>query len=286
MDMQIEAFAQLPTVEGPVVYLAHMAEKPHSFTFPQPPGVPMTNIVTETVAVAIHDMRPIAADLSLDREGFALIDCPTAQHDFYNEDELRRVCYPETERALLAATGASRAVIFDHTHRRRMWEGEDRMPGVPRQPVARIHGDYTETSGPQRVRDIMGDEAEALLRKRFAIVNLWRPIVGPLFDAPLALIHAGTVADADWVTHDLIYRDRVGEIFALTYNPDHRWFYAPAMQTHEALLLKCFDSARDGRARFMPHTSFEDPTAPADMRPRESIELRVLLFFEEPAETV
>lgn len=279
MDMQSETFAHLPTVDGPVVYLAHMAEKPHSFTFQQPPGVAMTNIVTETHTVAIHDMRAVAASLSLDREGFELIDCPTEQRDFYNEDELRRVCYPETERAVLAATGAKRVVIFDHTHRRRMWEGEDRMPGVPRQPVARIHGDYTEASGPHRVRDIMGDEAEELLKHRFAIVNLWRPIAGPLLDAPLALIHAGTVADADWVTHDLIYRDRVGEIFALTYNPAHVWFYAPAMETNEALLLKCYDSERDGRARFMPHTSFEDPTAPVDKLPRESIELRILVFF-------
>ena len=72
----------------------------------------------------------------------------------------------------------------------------------------------------------------------------------------------------------------MGEIYALTYNPAHQWFYAPAMRTDEALLLKCFDSERDGRARFMPHTSFEDPTAPADKLPRESIELRVLVFFD------
>jgi hypothetical protein len=280
MDMmQAETIAHLPTVMGPVVYLARMAERPHSYTFPQPPGVPMSNIETETRTVPIHDMRPMAADLSLDREGFELIACPTAQQNFYDDAELRRVCYPETERAVLAATGGERAVIFDHTVRKRQWDGEDRMPGVPRQPVARVHGDYTEKSGPQRVRDIMGDEADALLKRRFAIVNLWRPITGPLRDAPLALCHAGTVADEDWVTHDLIYRDRVGEIFALTYNPTHQWFYAPEMRTDEALLLKCFDSQRDGRARFMPHTSFEDPNAPADKLPRESIELRVLVFF-------
>lgn len=280
MDMiQPATFAHLPAVQGPVVYLAHMAEKPHSYTFPQPPGVPMSNIVTETHTVTIHDMRPMAGDLSLDREGFELVHCPTKQQNFYDEDELRRVCYPETERAVLAATGGTRAVIFDHTIRRRVFDGEDRMPGVPRQPVARIHGDYTEKSGPQRVHDIMGEEADALLQRRFAIVNLWRPITGPLLDAPLALIHAGTVASDDWVTHDLIYRDRVGEIYALTHNPAHQWFYAPAMAIDEALLLKCFDSERDGRARFMPHTSFEDPTAPEDKLPRESIELRVLVFF-------
>jgi hypothetical protein len=111
-------------------------------------------------------------------------------------------------------------------------------------------------------------------------VNVWRPIRGPLRDAPLAVCDAQSVAPDDWVPQDLVYPDRTGEIFALTYNPSHRWFYAPAMRTDEVLLLKCFDSARDGRARFMPHTAFEDPTTPPDVLPRESIELRALVFFD------
>jgi hypothetical protein len=176
--------------------------------------------------------------------------------------------------------GASRVVVFDHTIRRRTPGVEDRTPGIPRQPVTRIHGDYTETSGPQRVRDLMGSEADDLLNRRFAIVNVWRPIRGPLFDAPLTVCDATSLAEGDLVGQDLIYRDRTGEIYGLTYNPAHRWYYAPAMQADEALLLKCFDSARDGRARFMPHTSFADPNAPADMLPRESIELRTLVFFD------
>ena len=74
--------------------------------------------------------------------------------------------------------------------------------------------------------------------------------------------------------------NRVGETYGVTYNPAHRWFYVPEMQPDEALLLKCFDSATDGRARFAPHTAFEDPTAPADVLPRESIEIRTLVFHE------
>jgi hypothetical protein len=171
-------------------------------------------------------------------------------------------------------------VVFDHTIRRRTPDVEDRTPGIPRQPVTRIHGDYTEISGPQRVQDLMGTEADELLKRRFAIVNVWRPIRGPLYDAPLAVCDAGSVADGDLIGQDLIYRDRTGEIYGLTYNPAHRWYYAPAMQADEALLLKCFDSRKDGRARFMPHTSFADPNAPADMPPRESIELRTLAFFD------
>ena len=77
----------------------------------------------------------------------------------------------------------------------------------------------------------------------------------------------GSVAPGDLVPSDLVYRDRVGETYGVTLNPQHRWFYVPDMQPDEALLLKCFDSATDGRARFAPHTAFDDPTAPADVRP-------------------
>ncbi len=270
----------LPSVTGEVIYIARMAEKPHTYAYDLPPGQKRSNIIEEPHRLPIHDMRPIADDLSLDVQGYRLLTAPTAASDLYDEDELRRVYYPETERIVAEATGASRVVIFDHTIRRRIWGAEDRAPGTPRQPVTRIHGDYTEVSGPQRVRDLMGEEAEALLSRRFAIVNLWRPIRGPLQDSPLALCDARTLADGDLVAQDLIYRDRTGEIYSLTYSPSHRWFYVPNMSRDEVLLLKCYDSLRDGRARFMPHTSFQDPTAPADMAPRESIELRTLVFFD------
>ena len=272
---------KLPHVMAEVTYLARMDEKPHTLAYDAPPGVPRTNMRPEPRTVPIYDMRPIAGHLSLEREGYALLTAPTAAHDLYDEEELRRVYYPETERIVAAATGGNRVVIFDHTIRRRTPGIEDRTPGIPRQPVSRIHGDYTELSGPQRVRDLMGDEAEELLKRRFAIVNLWRPIVGPLLDAPLALCDATTLADGDLIGQDLIYRDRTGEIYALFPNAAHRWFYASAMSRDEVLLLKCFDSQRDGRARFMPHTSFEDPTAPAEKPNRESIELRTLVFFAD-----
>jgi hypothetical protein len=280
MDMVTEIAVRPDTVQGEVVYLARMAERPHTYTYEPPAGQPRSNIVTEAHRVPIHDMRRLPVPPALDREGFALLHAPTAVADLYDEAALKATYYPEAERLVAAATGASRVVVFDHTIRRREQGVEDRTPGIPRQPVTRIHGDYTEVSGPQRVRDLMGDEADALLGRRFAIVNLWRPIRGPLRDAPLAVCDATTVAPGDLVPQDLIYRDRKGEIYGLTYNPAHRWFYAPDMAREEVLLLKCFDSLKDGRARFMPHTSFDDPTAPADRLPRESIELRTLAFFD------
>jgi hypothetical protein len=276
----MDVVSSLPQVAGEVFYLTKTPEKPHTYTYDPPDGVPKTNIVNEGHTVPIFDMRPIADGLSLDVQGFVLVPAPTGVADFYDDAQLQATYNPEAEELVKQATGATRVVVFDHTIRRRTHGVEDRTPGIPRQPVTRIHGDYTEISGPQRVRDLMGDEADELLKRRFAVVNVWRPIRGPLFDAPLAVCDATSLAAGDLVPQDLIYRDRTGEIYGLTYNPAHRWYYAPAMQADEALLLKCFDSNTDGRARFMPHTSFADPNAPSDMLPRESIELRTLAFFD------
>ncbi len=271
--------ADLPSVEADLNYLVPMAEKPRNYTYEPAPGIARTNVVHEPHRLRIRNARPLAAELSLDREGFKLVAHESAVRDFYDEGELRRVYYPEAERVIARATGAERVMVFDHTIRRRIPGVEDRTTSAPRQPVPRVHNDYTVKSGPQRVRDLLDGEADALLRRRFAIVNLWRPIRGPLRDAPLAVCDARSVAFTDFVPSDLIYPDRTGETYQVTYNPAHRWFYAPAMRKDEALLIKTYDSAQDGRARFVPHSAFEDPTAPPDVLPRESIELRALAFF-------
>lgn len=273
-----EPVRDLPHVEAELHYLGRMTERPRNYTFDPPSGVPRSNIVSETHVVPVYDIREAASDVSLDREGFGLLRHRSAVTDFYDEEQLRTVYYPEAERLVAEATGASRVFIFDHTVRRRIAGADDRAAGMPRQPATRVHVDHTETSGPQRVRDFLGDEAEELLKGRVQVVNLWRPIRGPLRDAPLAVCDARSVARDDLVASDLVYPNRVGETYAVRYNPAHRWFYVPEMLPEEALLLKCFDSATDGRARFAPHTAFEDPTAPADVLPRESIELRTLVF--------
>jgi hypothetical protein len=223
------------------------------------------------------DARPVAGRLSLDSEGNAIVENRSAVKDFYDEDELRRVYYPEAKRLVAEVTGANRVLVFDHTIRRRVQGGVDRAPGTPRQPLTSVHNDYTVKSGPQRVRDLIGEEAEELLRHRFEIVNVWRPIRGRLRDAPLAVCDATSVAFTGFVPSDLVYRDRTGETYRVRYNPSHRWFYVPEMRVAEAILIKCYDSARD-KARFTAHSAFEDPTAPPDVLPRESIELRTLLF--------
>jgi hypothetical protein len=275
---QARIIAALPHIEAQLHYLAPMAERPRTYTYEPPAGVARSNSAHETRTVPIHDARPVASEVSLDREGFAVHRHRSAVHDFYDDDEVREIYYPEAQQVLTELTGADRVFIFDHTQRRRLNGVVDRAPGTPRQPATRVHVDHTAKSGPQRVRDLLGADADELLRGRVQVINLWRPIRGPVRDAPLAVCDARSVASGDLVPSDLVYPDRVGEIYAVTYNPAHRWFYVPQMQEDEALLLKCYDSATDGRARFAPHTAFDDPTAPADVAPRESIEIRTLVF--------
>jgi hypothetical protein len=275
MSVHVE---DLPHVEAALNYLAPMTERPRNYTYDPPPGVPRSNTFPETHVVPILSVRPVVGEVSLDREGFAVVHHDSAVRDFYDDAEVRRTYYPEAERVLKEATGARRVFVFDHTVRRRVRGVDDRAAGTPRQPATRVHVDHTAKSGPQRVRDFLGDDAEELLRGRVQVINLWRPIRGPLRDAPLAVCDARSVAPGDLVPSDLVYRDRVGETYAVRFNPQHRWFYVPDMQRDEALLLKCYDSETDGRARFAPHTAFEDPTAPPGVAPRESIELRTFVF--------
>ncbi len=269
---------QLPYVEAELNYLAPMTERPRYYAYEPEPGEPRSNLTPEPHQMHIHSLRPIADDLGLDVQGFALLEQRSAVRDFWDDEEVRRVYYPEAERFLIEATGASRIFIFDHLQRRRVPGQQDRSRSGPRQPATRVHVDHTARSGPQRVRDLMGDEAEELLRGRVQVINMWRPIRGPLRDAPLAVCDSRTVAAADLVPSDLVYRERVGETYSVRYNPAHRWFYTPEMRRDEVLLLKIADTKTDISARFMPHTSFTDPTTPADAFPRESIELRTLVF--------
>ncbi len=259
-------------------YLVDMGEKP--VTYSTEPGSRLINHTGryEERAVTIHNGRLIVDRLSLDREGFIFINHETQVSDFYDEEEVRSVYYPEMEQLVKQLTGASRVVMFDHTLRAA--DDATREEKKVREPVRRVHNDYTEWSGPQRVRDLLpADEAGALLQHRFAVIQVWRPIRKPVQSAPLAIADARSLPPKDLIATERRYPDRVGEIYHITYNPDHRWFYFPKMQRNEALVFKTYDSAKDGRARWTAHAAFDDPTSPPEAPARESIEVRTLAFF-------
>jgi hypothetical protein len=271
----------LPFVLAEMNFLAPTDGKPRTYAFDPPSGEPKSTALGEPHQVPVFDGRPASNSFSLDREGFALVRHPTSVRDFYDDKEIRQVYYPAAEAFIKATLRADRVVIFDHTVRRRVEGAADIRGGGPRQPATRVHVDQTHTSGANRVREHLPAEADELLKGRVQVINLWRPIRGPLRDTPLALCDAASVAADDLVASDLIYPNRNGETYSVKFNPSQRWFYFPEMAADEALLLKCYDSATDGRARFAPHTAFVDPTTPKDALPRESIELRTLVFHRE-----
>ncbi|HYD06132.1 MAG TPA: CmcJ/NvfI family oxidoreductase [Reyranella sp.] len=258
-------------VEGELSFIIPDGRKPFSHQYDPPPGQPVRSHQYESRKVFIQDGRPLADAFSIDREGFALVPHVTKVADLYDEVELKKAYYPETEALLKAETGAAHVLIFDHTIRTS--HNRPRGVGLPREAVLRVHNDYTVKSGPQRVRDLWPEEAEARLQKRFAIVNVWRPIVGPLQQFPLALGDAASLHEED------IHAIRVDEIYSIAYNPAQRWFYFPEMSRDEAVLIKTYDSD-PARARFSAHGAFADPNFPDPKVLRESIEIRALVFFE------
>jgi len=272
------ALAEAKGITAPINFTMPMAEKPYSYNYDPPPGVPPRNTREETHAVKVLDGRAVNDRLSLEREGFVLLRRPTAAKDFYDEAEIARVYYPECERLIKEFTGASRVLAFDHIVRNAALMAKGNQI---KQPAGRVHNDYTAWSAPQRVRDLMGADAEELLKHHYAEINVWRPIRGPLLRSPLALCDAQTLSEENLLASDLRYPDRTGETYAVTYNPAQRWYYFPRMQADEAVLIRCFDSARAGAARFSAHGAFDDPQTPADAPPRESIEVRTLVFFRD-----
>jgi hypothetical protein len=252
----------------PVTYIAEMGESNRRDEIPDRRIVP------------IYDVRPVANQLTLDDNGFTFLNEKTAVTNFLDNTQIETTYNPEIEKLVASATGASRVLVFDHTLR--VADEDTRSRKKLREPVHVVHNDYTDLSGPQRVRDLLpAEEAESALQKRYAFVNVWRSIKGTVEEVPLGICDAQSLTDEDMILMDLKYKDRVGEIHRTRYNPDHRWVYFPLMQPAEVILLKCFDSKTDGRARWTAHSAFNDPTSPADAAPRQSIETRTIAFYDE-----
>ncbi len=272
---------ELPYVEANLHYLVPMVEKPVNYTYEPPAGISRQNGIYQPQSLPIRNARSIVENLSLDREGFALTEHRTKVRNFYDENELRNVYYLEAEQLLKEVTGATQVVIFDHTLR----NAQESKPSENsiKEPVKRVHNDFTAKSSYIRARrelEARGVEnIDELLQQRFAIINVWRAIADTIQESPLAVCDAQSIASTDLVATDLVYRDRIGETYAVTYNPEHKWYYFPQMQRDEALFIKCFDSTEEGLARFAAHTAFADPTSPTDAPPRQSIELRTFVFY-------
>jgi hypothetical protein len=266
------------TLEAPLNYYVDNGEKPVSLV--AGPGGVDTRLgggQSEAHVVTLHNGRRHLGEFDIDKTGLVFVGHPTRVTDFYDEDEVRRVYYPEMEALIKREAGAKRVVVFDHTLRTQ--DDSHRETRQIRDVVRRVHNDYTEFSARKRVCDLMGDEAEELLRGHFAIVQTWRPIRLPVESWPLAICDSRTLDEKSMVVTERRYQDRVGQTMAITWDPNHHWYWFPHMRRDEALVFKVFDSMTDGRARWTAHTAFDDPSSPVGARFRESIEIRTLAFF-------
>ncbi|KAH8109947.1 hypothetical protein DFH11DRAFT_1691011 [Phellopilus nigrolimitatus] len=245
-------------------------------------GARARNYELRPYAVEIENLRGKEDAVALDTAGFQFFKAAARHTSFANDAEVENEYYPESAALLKRLTGASRVVLFDHTIRRNR-PGEIDDGPQKRQPAAHVHVDQTRQSAVARVhRHLPLSDAPALLARRFQIINLWRPIVHPALDFPLALCDYRSVdAARDLVPTTLKYADHDGETYSVKHSPEHRWKYLRGMGTDEVLLIKCFDSIDDGSvAVHTPHTAFVDPTTPPDAPLRQSIELRALVFYD------
>ena len=267
------------SVETVLHYTQKTGVRPVAYTYEPSAGVPKYSGEVDARTVSLQNAR-LYDGLGLDTSGFEQIRHRSAfidRSEYQDARLVEAIYYPEVVAAVLARTGARKVIVFDHTLRD---SGATSSSASLREPVQRVHDDQTFQSAPRRLaKHLSPEEAAAQLHRRFAIVNVWRPIGGPVQQAPLAMCDARSIEVDDLIPSDLVYRDWTGETYSFAYNPRHRWYWYPSQTPDEVTLLKIYDSKTDGVARLTAHTSFDDPTSPASPAPRRSIEVRTLVLW-------
>jgi hypothetical protein len=229
--------------------------------------------------MTVTNGRPLSATFDLDTHGFAFVRHDTRVVDFTDEAERTRIYDPEVQALVRKVSGASEVVVFDHTIR--VSDEESQRVSGARPTVKGVHNDYTEASAPRRLREIVGEaEAERRLRKRYAIIQVWRAIRGPVLVDPLGICDGRSIPREGFIRVERRYQYRTGEVYHIAHNPQHAWYWFPRMTRDEALVFKVFDSDETKPSRFTAHSAFDDPNTPPDAPPRESIETRTFAFWD------
>jgi hypothetical protein len=239
-------------------------------------------LLEQTVEIedARLDKERMAQKYELDSGDTVLLKHQTQVSNFFDDDQLKEVYEAELESLLLSATAATRVHFFDHTLRAS--DPAKREIQQTREPSTLVHNDYTAISGFKCLQEQLPEEAGDLSKKRFQIVNLWRPLVDPVESFPLAFCLSDSIAEADLVDTERRSPNHIGELTLVTFNPAHRWYYFPNMHPGEVLLFKTFDSLAIGQRGCGVHSAVDLSITnhTAVKKPRESIESRVILFFD------
>ena len=273
MSFQTKVEFLAEPVERPIYY-ASSAGRNATHEINQPMSI---------VEVEVEDARAraddsLADEFGLHPSGFNLLEFPTRVGNFLDQELITAEYEAEVDAFLKAATGAYRVHIFDHTVR-----ASD--PGLReqkhvREPASLVHNDYTANSGLVCLRENLGADAEKLAKGRFQIVNVWRPLVDPVEDYPLALCDSRSLDPLDLIDSERRAPNHTGEIQLAVHNPQQRWFYYSGMRPPEVLLFKTFDSNNTGMHPCSIHSAIRLPQVPVDAKPRESVETRAFVFYE------
>jgi hypothetical protein len=227
----------------------------------------------------VYNGRPMRGEFNIDTHGFVFADHATRVSDFTSEAERKTVYDAEVQSLIQRYSGAASVVVFDHTLRVSDVAGQKAIDARP--TVKGVHNDYTEASAPVRLAEIVGkEEAVRRLQKRWAIIQVWRPIRGDVLRDPLGICDGRSIPRKGFIRVQRRYKERTGEVYHIAHNPAHVWFWFPRMTRNEALVFKVFDSDESKPSRFTAHSAFDDPGAAPDAPSRESIETRCFAFFD------
>lgn len=259
---------------------------PYYYVHDPPAGVPQFNIREADHTVTIHDLRGKESSFSLDRQAFLPVpNVPfPADTDFLSSDSITSTYYPATEAILRAALPDIQEIfMFDHTIR----QGSPSIESsAPRGPVLRVHIDQTAESGFERARVHLSESrvAEIIAQGlRTRIINVWRPLNGPVQSHPLAMADSSTVLEEDLVSVAHIYPERTGATGGVKFNENQKWWYWSGQTPDDVMLIKCYDSdttvggGAEGKRGRTPHSAFKHPGTSAGTPMRHSIEVRCLI---------
>ncbi|KAI0455778.1 S-adenosyl-L-methionine-dependent methyltransferase [Xylaria acuta] len=254
-----------------------------------PPGFDRTNFEWRSYPVTLTDARPMKETFALDIHGFAYFedvisqDIIDALRRSDSESEKNMYC-KHVEQFVREMTGAPRVIVFDHTLRKRRPElGQTQNTDGKEQPATMVHCDQSEKGALRRLKMNIGDDesVEDLLKGRAQMINVWRPLNGPVRDWPLGTMDYQTAEASDMYPCDLLrneYEER-GQTATFIYRDEHEWFYLDQQLNSEVTVIKIWDSEADGVSKFCAHAAFNHPDVPPGTEPRESIEVRCIVIY-------
>ncbi|KAG9314889.1 hypothetical protein JVU11DRAFT_3991 [Chiua virens] len=242
-------------------------QPPYYYVCEPPAGVPQNNVTTEIHPVVVHDARGKQDAFKFDVSGFEWVTSPSTEKEFVDKARIKEVHYPEWRRYLCKP------------HVRAKMRSGGVQIRLQRRHL--VHADQTSEAAEYRVQSHLPEDAERLLKGRYQIINVWRPIANPVAHDSLGLADFRSIdVHPDLFVTRLVRAPHDGQVCSVKYNPSHKWYYLADQTPDNVTLIKCFDSETD-KAVLTPHSAFSDKTSPAGAPRRQSIEVRALVFDRE-----